>query len=302
MSLRVNPDTVPDLVAAIEQAQQNEQTAAQQMATGRSVNNLSDNPAAAAQLVNNNALTGENDQFLTNVTDLQSKFQAADSALNSAVQLMTTAISVGTEGANGTLSAADRQAVAQQVQGIQQQMLVLANTEYEGTYIFSGTNVTTPAFAQDSTAASGVQYNGNTDVTSVQISEGQSMQTNVAGSQIFTNANGNIFQALNDLANALTSGNGIDAANTEVQQAFSQLTTQRVFYGNALNQVQTSQSFLNQEQVNLSTQENQLVGANMTQAITNESQAQTDEEAALSATGQILSLPTLLSYITGTAK
>jgi flagellar hook-associated protein 3 FlgL len=302
MSLRVNPDTVPDLVAAIEQAQQNEQTAAQQMATGRSVNNLSDNPAAAAQLVNNNALTGENDQFLTNVTDLQSKFQAADSALNSAVQLMTTAISVGTEGANGTLSAADRQAVAQQVQGIQQQMLALANTEYEGTYIFSGTNVTTPAFAQDSTAASGVQYNGNTDVTSVQISEGQSMQTNVAGSQIFTNANGNIFQALNDLANALTSGNGIDAANTEVQQAFSQLTTQRVFYGNALNQVQTSQNFLNQEQVNLSTQQNQLVGANMTQAITNESQAQTDEEAALSATGQILSLPTLLSYITGTAK
>jgi flagellar hook-associated protein 3 FlgL len=302
MSLRVNPDTVPDLVAAIEQAQQNEQTAAQQMATGRSVNNLSDNPAAAAQLVNNNALTGENDQFLTNVTDLQSKFQAADSALNSAVQLMTTAISVGTEGANGTLSAADRHAVAQQVQGIQQQMLALANTEYEGTYIFAGTNVTTPAFAQDSTAASGVQYNGNTDVTSVQISEGQSMQTNVAGSQIFTNANGNIFQALNDLANALTSGNGIDAANTEVQQAFSQLTTQRVFYGNALNQVQTSQNFLNQEQVNLSTQQNQLVGANMTQAITNESQAQTDEEAALSATGQILSLPTLLSYITGTAK
>ncbi|HKN59932.1 MAG TPA: flagellar hook-associated protein FlgL [Candidatus Acidoferrales bacterium] len=300
MSLRVNPDTVPDLVAAIEQAQQNEQTAAQQMATGRSVNNLSDNPAAAAQLVNNDALTGENDQFLTNVTDLQGKFQAADSALNSAVQLMTTAISVGTEGANGTLSAADRQAVAQQVQGIQQQMLALANTEYEGTYIFSGTNVTTPAFAQDSSAASGVQYNGNTDVTSVQISEGQSMQTNVAGSQIFTNANGNVFQALNDLANALTSGNGIDAANTEVQQAFSQLTTQRVFYGNALNQVQTSQSFLNQEQVNLSTQQNQLVGANMTQAITNESQAQTDEEAALSATGQILSLPTLLSYITGT--
>jgi flagellar hook-associated protein 3 FlgL len=300
MSLRVNPDTVPDLVAAIEQAQQNDQTAAQQMATGRSVNNLSDNPAAAAQLVNNDALTGENDQFLTNVTDLQGKFQAADSALNSAVQLMTTAISVGTEGANGTLSAADRQAVAQQVQGIQQQMLALANTEYEGTYIFSGTNVTTPAFAQDSTAASGVQYNGNTDVTSVQISEGQSMQTNVAGSQIFTNANGSVFQALNDLANALTSGNGIDAANTEVQQAFSQLTTQRVFYGNALNQVQTSQSYLNQEQVNLSSQQNQLVGANMTQAITNESQAQTDEEAALSATGQILSLPTLLSYITGT--
>lgn len=297
MSIRLNPNILPDLVASIEQAQQEAQTATQEMATGRSVNSLSDNPAAAAALVGNDALTSENDQYLTNLTDLQSKLQAADSALNSAVQLMTTAISVGTEGANGTLTSADRQAIAQQVQGLQQQMLTLANTSYEGTYIFSGTNVTTQPFAQSSTSSSGVQYNGNDGVTTVQIGEGQSMQTNLSGDQIFTNANGNVFQALNDLDNALNSGTGIDAANTEVQQAFSQLSTQRVFYGNALSQVQNSQNYLNQEQVSLSTQQNQLVGANMPQVIANESQAQTAEQAALSATAQILSLPTLLSYI-----
>lgn len=297
MGIRVNPNILPDLVASIEQAQQEAQTATQQMATGRSVNSLSDNPAAAAALVGNDALTSENDQYLTNLTDLQGKFQAADSALNSAVQLMTTAISVGTEGANGTLSTADRQAIAQQVQGLQQQMLALANTSYEGTYIFSGTNVTTQPFAQNSTSSSGVQYDGNDGVTTVQIGEGQSMRTNLGGDQIFTNANGNVFQALNDLANALNSGTGIDAANSEVQQAFSQLTTQRVFYGNALSQVQNSQNYLNQEQVDLSTQQNQLVGANMTQVVANESQSQTAEQAALSATAQILSLPTLLSYI-----
>jgi len=297
MSIRVNPNILPDLVSSIEQVQQEAQTATQELATGRSINNLSDNPAAAAALVGNDALTGENDQYLTNLTDLQGKFQAADSALNNAVQLMTTAISVGTEGANGTLSAADRQAIAQQVQGLQQQMLALANTSYEGTYIFAGTNVTTQPFVQNSVSSSGVQYNGNDGVTTVQIGEGQSMQTNVGGDQIFTNANGNVFKAINDLANALNSGTGIDAANTEVQQAFSQLTTQRVFYGNALDRVQNSQSYLNQEQVNLSTQQNQLVGANMTQVIANESQAQVAEQAAVSATAQILSLPTLLNYI-----
>lgn len=297
MSIRVNPNILPDLVSSIEQVQQEAQTATQELATGRSINNLSDNPAAAAALVGNDALTSENDQYLTNLTDLQGKFQAADSALNNAVQLMTTAISVGTEGANGTLSAADRQAIAQQVQGLQQQMLALANTSYEGTYIFAGTNVTTQPFVQNSVSSSGVQYNGNDGVTTVQIGEGQSMQTNVGGDQIFTNANGNVFKAINDLANALNSGTGIDAANTEVQQAFSQLTTQRVFYGNALDRVQNSQSYLNQEQVNLSTQQNQLVGANMTQVIANESQAQVAEQAAVSATAQILSLPTLLNYI-----
>ena len=297
MSVRLNPDITPDLLASIEQAQQNQQTAIQQMSTGRSVNNLSDNPAAAAGLVGNNALSSENDQFLTNVSDVQGKLQTADSALSNATQLLTTAITVGAQGANGTLSASDRQALAQQVQGLQQQMLGLANTAYEGVYIFGGTNVSAPPFAQDASSASGVQYNGNSDVTSVQIAEGTSVQTNVAGSQLFLNSGGNVFSALNDLANALTSGNGIAAANTEVQQAFSQLTTQRITYGNGLSQLQSSQNFLNQEQVNLSTQQNQLVGANLTAVVANESQAQVDLQAALTATSQVLSLPSLLTYL-----
>ncbi|HXX44780.1 MAG TPA: flagellar hook-associated protein FlgL [Candidatus Acidoferrales bacterium] len=297
MSIRVNPNVLPDLVSSIEQAQQAAQTATQELATGRSVNNLSDNPAAAASLVNNNALTSENDQYLTNLGDLQGKFQAADSALNTAVQLMTSAISLGTEGATGTISAADRQVIAQQVQGLQQQMLALSNTTYEGTYVFSGTDVTTQPFTQNNASPSGVQYSGNSGVTNVSIGDEQSMQTNLPGDQIFANANGNIFQALNDLVNALNSGTGIDAANEEVSQAFSQLTTQRVFYGNALNQVQNSQNYLNQEQVNLSALQNQLVGADMTKVIADQSQSQTAEQAALSATAQILSLPTLLTYI-----
>jgi flagellar hook-associated protein 3 FlgL len=297
MSIRVNPNILPDLLASISQAQQNEQNAVEEMSTGRSVNNLSDNPAAAAAYVGNSALSSENDQFLTNLTDLQGKYQTADSALSSAVELMTTAISVGTEGANGTMSTADLQALAQQVQGLQQQMLSLANTTYEGTYLFSGTNVTTQPFTQNPSSPSGVQYNGNTDTTSVQVAAGQSMQTNVPGSEIFTNASGNVLAALNDLANALNSGTGIDAANTEVQNAFSQLQTQGVFYGNSLSQIQNSQDFLNQEQVNLTTQQNNLVGANLTQVIADESQSQVDEQAALSATSNILSMPTLLSYL-----
>lgn len=297
MSLRVNPNILPDLVSSIAQAQQNQQTAIQEMSTGRSVNNLSDNPAAAAALVGNEALLSQDDQYLTNLSDLQGKFQTADSALSNAIQLMTSAISLGTEGATGTLSASDRQALATQVQALQQQMLGLANTSFEGTYIFAGTNVTVQPFVQDSSSPTGVRYNGNSNVTSVQISEGQSLTTNVPGDQLFTNAAGNVFGALNDLVNALNSGTGIAAATVEVNDAFSQLSTQRVFYGTALSQVQTSQNFLSQEQVNLNTQQNSLVGADLANVIAENSQAQVDEQAALSATGQILNLPSLLDYV-----
>jgi flagellar hook-associated protein 3 FlgL len=294
---RVNPNILPDLISSIEQSQTNQQNAVQQLATGRRINNLSDDPASAAALVTNNAQSSAVDQFLSNASDAQGKLQTADSVMSNAVEIMTTAITVGTEGANGTLSASDRQALAQQVQGMQQQMLGLANTSYQGVYIFGGTNVTSQPFTADSSSANGVQYQGNSNVTSIQVGDGQSVQTNVSGSQLFLNSSGNVFQALNDLSTALTSGTGIEAANTEVQQAFSQLGTQRVFYGNALTQVQSSQSFLNQEQVNLSTQQNQLAGANLTSVIANESQAQVNLQAALSATGQLLSLPNLFSFL-----
>lgn len=297
MSTPITPNILPDLLAALQTAQQNAQTAAQQVSTGLRVNNPGDDPGAVAALVLTDAQSSQDAQFQTNVTDLQSKFQVADSVMNSAQQLLTSAISLGTEGATGTLTTADRQSIAAQIAGLQQQMLSLANTAYQGTYIFAGTDVTTQPFTADASSSSGVVYNGNSAVTTVEISQGQSLQTNLPGDQLFANSAGNVFAALNDLTNALNSGTGIAAANTEVQNAYNQLTNQRVFYGNALNQLQSTESFLSQDTVNLSQQQNDLVGANLTQAASSLSQDQVAEQAAISATAQILNMPTLLDYI-----
>jgi flagellar hook-associated protein 3 FlgL len=297
MSTRINPNTLPDMIAAMQTAQQNAQNAANEVSTGRRVNNPGDDPAAVAALVLNDAQSSQDAQFQTNISDLQAKFQVADSVMSSVSTLLTSAISLGTQGATGTLTDANRQSIAAQVAGLQKQLLSLANTSYQGTYVFSGTDVTTQPFSEDSSAPSGVTYSGNSSVTTVQISEGQSIQTNQPGDQVFTNSSGNAFAALNDLTNALNSGTGIAAANTEVQNAFNQINNQREFYGNSLNQLQSTESFLSQDTVNLSSQQNSLIGADLTQAISTLSQAQTAEQASISATAQILNLPTLLSYI-----
>jgi flagellar hook-associated protein 3 FlgL len=297
MTTRINPNAVPDLLAAIQLAQKNAQTAAQQVSTGRRVNNPSDDPAAVAALVDNNAQSSQDAQFQSNINDLQSKFQVADSVMNSAVHLLTSAISLGTQGATGTLTDANRQSIAAQVAGLQQQMLSLANTSYQGTYVFSGTKVTTQPFAIDSSAPSGVVYNGDSAVTTVQISQGQSLQINLPGDQVFANPSGNVFAALNDLQDALISGTGIEAANSEVQAAFNQINNQRVFYGNGLNQLQNTEAFLSQDTVNLSQQQTNLIGVDLSKAISDLSQSQVAEQAAISATAQILSLPNLLDFI-----
>src|SRR5271168_2491573 len=298
MSIRLDPDVLPNLLVALQQANQNETTASQQVATGRGVNQLSDNPAAEAELVGNANQSSEDDQYLQNAGTLQAKFQVADSTLNDVVTALTRAISIGTEGANGTLNAGDRQAIASEVQGLITQTLGLANTSYQGTYLFSGTAVNTQPFVQNATTGA-VTYAGNTDTTSVELSNGNSVNVNLPGSQIFQNAAGSAFQSLQDLNTALLAGKttAIGTAVTEVQSALTQVSANQVFYGNGLSQISSTETFLNQDKLNLSTEANTLVGVDPATAASDFSESQTAQQSLLDATAKVLSLPTLFNYL-----
>lgn len=296
--MRVNPNFAPDLLTDLSNIEVQEQTDMQEVATGQSVNLPSDNPAAFAADIENQADQQQTDQYLQNTTTLEGMLQTADSTLSSVVTALNQAISLGVEGGNSGLSSSDLQALAQQVQGIQTQVISLANVSYEGNYVFAGTATTTQPFTPDATQPSGVDYNGNDGINSAEIAEGRSIQLNVPGDQIFLGASGSVLGSLQQLVTALQSGNTTNIANatTQVSSALGYLSEQRVFYGNALNQLDANQTFLQQENVNLQTQANSLVGANMAQAATNLSQAQTAYNAALAAIAKVVP-ENLLDYL-----
>ena len=96
--MRVDPNMVPDMLAAMQQSQVSLNTALQQVSTGKSVSQPSDNPAAAADMVQNTIETADVDQYTQNVSSVLSTVQTADSALSSVVTSLTQAVSLGTEG------------------------------------------------------------------------------------------------------------------------------------------------------------------------------------------------------------
>jgi flagellar hook-associated protein 3 FlgL len=296
MAIRLNPDLLPNLLLSIQESRQNLNTATQQLSTGKRVNSLAEDPAAVAQLVRNHDQAGQDDQFLKNQTSLQSQFQVADSALSNVVQALTRAISIGTEGANGTLNGGERQAIAGEVLGLANQIASLANVSYQGAYLFSGTAVTTQPFALNQSTLAAT-YSGNSNSTNVQLSNGNVIGSNVPGSQLFLNGSGSVFGALQGLFSALQSNTNVGAAVTQVQDALTQVNAQRVFYGNALNQITLSENFLNQDKVNLSTQENSLIGADPAAAASDLAQAQTAYQSELAATAKVLNLPSLLNFL-----
>jgi len=115
--MRVNPNPLPDLLSAVSHTQQQINQDLQQISSGQTINIPSDNPAGAAMMVRNAGQTAEADQFLRSASGVAGELQNADSALNSVITSLQRAISLGVEGANGTLNDSDRAAIASEVQG-----------------------------------------------------------------------------------------------------------------------------------------------------------------------------------------
>jgi len=286
--MRVNPNPYPDLIAETAQTKQQIATDEQQIASGSSVNVPSDNPGAAAVLIQDAGRTAQDDQFQRSIGSVQGEIQSADSNLNSVITALQQAISLGVEGANGTLNAADRATILTQVQGIQSQLVSLANLSYQGNYVFAGTSTQTTPYVLDPSSPSGVVYQGNTGTNSVTLGNHFSLQTNVPGSQLFSASGNDVFQSIQDLITGLETGNtaSIGTAVTEIGTASTYINTQAEFYGNALNQLTAQQTYLGSDTTQLAEQQSIVGQADLPAVISNLTTAQTSLQATLEAIAQ----------------
>src|ERR1035438_5870172 len=109
MGMRVNPNMYSVILNGLQTNTQLENQAMEQVSSGQKLNAISDNPAAAASLVNLRISSSSNTQYLQNITTLTGSLNTADSALSSVVEALTSAQTLGVEGANGTVNAQNRQ-------------------------------------------------------------------------------------------------------------------------------------------------------------------------------------------------
>jgi len=156
---------VPDVQYAMQQSQQALSSALQQVSTGLRVSQPSDDPAAAANMVSSLAESANVDQYTSNVSSVTSQMQTADSAISSVVTSLNAAITMGTSGASGTTSAANKQAIATQVEGVLSSVISQANTSFQGVYLFGGSATGTPPFVAASSAYTSAQISTSPPLT-----------------------------------------------------------------------------------------------------------------------------------------
>ena len=296
MGLRINPDTTQNLLATLQKTTQIQNDILQWFASGQRVNDLGKDPVAVAQLVLNRGDVKNADQFIRNISRIRSRLEAADGALNNAIIVMTRAISLGTQGANGTLSQANRDAIAIEIDTLRDQLLALANTSFRGVYLFAGTAVDVQPFVLDGAQPSGIRYDGNINVNDIEITEGQMLQVQVPGSQIFADAAADLFGALTDLSVALRTDTNVAAAVDQIGVAFGHLNAERAFYGTTLASLNNSEAFLDREKIQLRQRENDLVADDFAASASEFTSAETARNAIL-AVGSRISQLSLFDFL-----
>ncbi len=292
--MRINPDTSANLLLLLNRARQDEQDAIQQLSSGRKATKPSDDPAAIAAVTLLHQRESQTDEYLQSVSSLREYLSTADSTLSSVVADLNRAITLGVEGATGTQNATGRRSLAQEVRGIADQVLSLANTSFRGGYLFSGTLSQSKPFVADPAAIGGIRYDGNSQVDNIEIGDRRQVAKGVAGDTLFAFPGANVFEALDRLAAALENNDPdtVQQATTAVRSSFDHMTATRVVYGNELAQLDWDQNYLNESKLQINRRETELVGADAAAAASRLQQAQFARDATLAAAArsQLMSL------------
>src|SRR5277367_4358389 len=125
-----------------------------QMSSGLQFTTASQNPTAAGSVNNYEQALAQSQQYGTNATSAQTNLNAEDNALTQVQNQLQSLRSLALEANSGTLSNANRTAIATQAVQIQNSLLSLANTQNgNGEYIFGGYLAQTQPFSLSATGA-----------------------------------------------------------------------------------------------------------------------------------------------------
>ena len=280
--MRVDPNYLLNLSSSLDQSTAVEAKLTNELSSGLRVSSLSIDPTAAAQSSLLDTAISQQDTYVQVASGESSRLQVADSTLGEVVTQLTSAISLAAQAGNGTLNASNQSTVAQQLTAIRDTVLGLANTSYSGTYLFSGSQGTTKPFSLDtSTVPATATYAGDSAVQSVVTPTGQSIQVNLPGSSVFTPVLGALNKLIADFSGTNVS-TAVTADAPALTAALGNLSTQRSVLDSSLNRLQSTSTYAQTQQANLTVAQGSLVASDPTTVATQLSASETQHQALLS--------------------
>jgi flagellar hook-associated protein 3 FlgL len=235
------------------------------------------------------------DQYVSNIDSALSWNKTAETAYTSATDLLQRAKELAVKGANGNYPASDMIIIGKEVDQILADMVSLGNAQYDGRYIFAGTQTTTkpftyvPEVAGPPIVPASVTYNGNSGTMSYEIEKGVTIPVNIPGNIAFKGsadpANDSAYKVLIDLRDHLNLGDHAAVSNdtSQIDLAMNNMSDAVTSIGASVNRLELVRDRQDQEQLNLKSMLSDLEDVDFADIVTRIKNEETAYQAALTA-------------------
>ncbi|WP_149955171.1 flagellar hook-associated protein FlgL [Zafaria cholistanensis] len=267
-------------------------SALEQATSQRRVAKPSDDPAATGTAMAARSGQRAAEQYGRNINDAQLWLGTLDSSLSSATDLLLRVRDLTLQAANtGVHSQESRDAIAQEIGSLRQDLLGVANTTLLGRNVFAGTSAAAQAFAGEPPVAAPAP-----GAVLRRVGEGQSVRVDADGAALFGSGAGSLFTLLDGLAAEIRSGAPVGGRLAELDARRQTLLLGQADVGARYAAVGRAADALGESTALLESTRSAAEDIELAEAALNLSSRQLSYQAALSATSKVLNT-SLMDYL-----
>ncbi|MDI6602209.1 MAG: flagellar hook-associated protein FlgL [Thermoanaerobacteraceae bacterium] len=279
------------------------------LASGKLIQYPSDDPVGTVTVMKLKKDVSSIDQYQKNISDANSWLELTDTSLKNITDILNRVREITIQGANGTNSPSDTQAIASEMVQLKQQLVNIGNTRYSDRYIFGGMNTTSEVYTLNPlNTYGGVDYNGSDNGTipgnpweiKFNVGVDDQIPINITGKQIFgdTTTSSNIFKLMDDIVDKLDAGdtNAISSYIGDLDNNINNILSIRADVGARMNRVELTKNRLSDDQINFTNLLSKAEDADIAKVIMDLTNAENVYTAALNVGATIIQ-PSLVDFL-----
>ncbi|MBM7714189.1 flagellar hook-associated protein FlgL [Siminovitchia sp. FSL H7-0308] len=254
-----------------------------QINTGKKITRPSDDPVVAMRGITLRAHRNEIQQFKRNFAEAHNWIDNTDAALNQAGEAMHRINVLVNRAANETMEEDGKQAIADEIKQIKEQLINIANTKVGDRYIFSGTATNEPT----------VGGNINTEAVEIELGKGIKIPVNVTTEKVFSN---DFFAKIDQVVEDIENGGDVQQHIGPMERLMNDLVTERTSLGARANRVDLMEERVGMQEIMARQLQSDNEDAEYEQLITEMVKEESLLRASLGVSARVIQ-PTLIDFL-----
>lgn len=258
-----------------------------QVQTGKKITKPSDDPVVAMKGMYYRSSLSEVEQYKRNLSELYLWMDNSESSMNQASSGLDRVRELLLQGKTDTNGKDERNAIAEEINQIKEDLVNVANTKVNGKYLFHGTDVSNPPVtAGDPPQVAANLTDGSIDSYKVEVSSGVTMKANVNPATF----NQEMFDVVQEIQDKMANNDstGLDDLLTRLDSVMNSLSSEKSELGARYNRLEMVESRIDAQEILANKVLSDNEDVDMEVAITNLSVQQSVHNASLSVGAKII--------------